>query len=80
MRSAEVAPRAIKETKKKDFLDLLPFIPPIHYAFYRGLIEEEEEGGKIVWLMRVKRKTRTVSVLVNDTVCVSCLYGFRLSL
>ena len=32
-----VGPRPISEKKAADLLELLPYIPPIHHAFYRGL-------------------------------------------
>ena len=31
-------PRPIKAAKKKDLMDLLEFVPPIHHAFYRDLL------------------------------------------
>lgn len=30
-------PRPVTEAKKKDMLDLLQFIPPIHHQFYNNL-------------------------------------------
>ena len=37
--------RPIKPSKKKDLMDLLNFVPPIHHTFYQQLLAENEEEG-----------------------------------
>lgn len=35
------APRPVAKEKKRDMLDLLPYIPPINHAYFQGLITVE---------------------------------------